>query len=194
MWKYICTETADYFHFSLYDNKLEASYYQALSCLESDEGFRSQFIGVLRNLPINAYKWETPAISESLLTRNFEFVVTEAPWLDRAADARDFSEHLSQRDEAVVSFSNLGGDAQLLVPTNQDPNTNYCHLGAFTQSAPEQQQQAFWQAVGRMGLELVTENPLWISTAGDGVPWLHLRFDQRPKYYVHKSYINPGDS
>ena len=27
--------------------------------------------------------------------------------------------------------------------------------------------------------------PLWLSTAGGGVDWLHMRLDKRPKYYRH---------
>ena len=28
----------------------------------------------------------------------------------------------------------------------------------------------------------IDDRPLWLSTAGDGVAWLHVRLDQRPKY------------
>jgi hypothetical protein len=30
--------------------------------------------------------------------------------------------------------------------------------------------------------------PIWLSTAGMGVAWLHIRLDERPKYYSHKPY------
>lgn len=30
--------------------------------------------------------------------------------------------------------------------------------------------------------------PVWISTSGLGVPWLHVRIDDRPKYYQHAPY------
>ncbi|MGB1216866.1 MAG: DUF6940 family protein [Saprospiraceae bacterium] len=29
---------------------------------------------------------------------------------------------------------------------------------------------------------------MWLSTAGLGVYWLHIRMDNRPKYYKHKAY------
>ncbi len=29
---------------------------------------------------------------------------------------------------------------------------------------------------------------VWVSTSGDGVSWLHLRIDTRPKYYQHAAY------
>ena len=31
----------------------------------------------------------------------------------------------------------------------------------------------------------VSASPLWLSTAGMGVSWLHLRLDSRPKNYRH---------
>ena len=33
-----------------------------------------------------------------------------------------------------------------------------------------------------------TESPVWVSTAGMGVSWLHVRFDSRPKYYRWGEY------
>ena len=29
---------------------------------------------------------------------------------------------------------------------------------------------------------------VWLSTAGDGIAWLHVRMDPRPKYYQHTEY------
>ena len=29
---------------------------------------------------------------------------------------------------------------------------------------------------------------LWLSTAGDGVAWLHTRIDKNPKYYHFEEY------
>lgn len=30
--------------------------------------------------------------------------------------------------------------------------------------------------------------PVWLSTAGAGVPWLHVRLDDHPKYYGYALY------
>jgi hypothetical protein len=30
--------------------------------------------------------------------------------------------------------------------------------------------------------------PIWLSTAGDGIAWLHVRLDSRPKYYSYGPY------
>ena len=30
--------------------------------------------------------------------------------------------------------------------------------------------------------------PVWLSTSGMGVAWLHFRLDQRPKYYTYRAF------
>jgi len=41
------------------------------------------------------------------------------------------------------------------------------------------------------GLEdRLADTPLWLSTAGLGVSWLHVRLDTRPKYYRHRVYAS----
>ncbi len=37
-------------------------------------------------------------------------------------------------------------------------------------------------------LKRIGEAPMWLSTAGAGVPWLHVRLEDRPKYYGHAAY------
>jgi hypothetical protein len=38
----------------------------------------------------------------------------------------------------------------------------------------------------------VSTTPVWLSTAGAGVAWLHVRLDDRPKYYSHRPYTDGG--
>ncbi len=64
----------------------------------------------------------------------------------------------------------------------------YTHLGRFLRGAPPVQIDSFWQAVGRAMKQRVSASPVWLSTAGMGVSWLHLRLDSRPKYYRHQPY------
>ena len=37
-------------------------------------------------------------------------------------------------------------------------------------------------------LSRTSELPVWVSTNGDGVAWLHVRIDERPKYYAYAPY------
>ena len=148
-------------------------------------------------------------------TTNFEFVVVDDLNLyDFAATPRPvyFEEYLSAKtcsgDEnqppAGCVFQNLGGDATLVAPMDWSPESSphkysrcYGHLANFVRGAPELQVVNMWKTLGKLLSEkllvssstLETSNtPLWLSTAGDGVPYLHFRVDSRPKYYHHDAY------
>ena len=55
--------------------------------------------------------------------------------------------------------------------------------------APEDQRDALWQAVGEQMTRRVGTEAVWLNTAGAGVPWLHVRLDNRPKYYRFAPYL-----
>lgn len=56
---------------------------------------------------------------------------------------------------------------------------------------PAAQRRALWSHVGAALEARLGETPLWLSTAGMGVPWLHVRIVRRPKYYRHAAYRTP---
>ena len=91
----------------------------------------------------------------------------------------------------VVVFENLGRDAVLVAPRPGVDGERCAHLVAFLRTAGSSRRQALWQATARAAREqLVTRptQPLWLSTSGLGVPWLHIRLDVRPKYYTHAPF------
>lgn len=152
-------------------------------------GFRAFFNDLLADLPWSAFRWETPPVTRHGLDRTFESVVLDAPELDRAANPADFAEPLERAgNTAVARFANLGGDALLVVPVPVAAESAYAQIGAFVRHAPELQRDAFWQCVGEAVHERLGDRPLWLNTAGHGVPWLHVRLDDRPKYYAHAPY------
>jgi hypothetical protein len=87
-----------------------------------------------------------------------------------------------------VSFPNLGDDAFLVAPCPRTPLAAYPHLAAFARHAPDAQQHALWQAVSGALSRRLDQRPLWLSTSGLGVAWLHVRLDLRPKYYTFGPY------
>ncbi|QJW94223.1 DUF6940 family protein [Frigoriglobus tundricola] len=154
-----------------------------------DAAFRSWFNALLANIPFSAFRWETPAVTASTISRAFEFVVLDAPAIARPPDQAAFAEHFRAAPGApAVTFPNLGGDAVLVVPCPLTAASAYGHLAAFVRSAPESQQDALWQMVGDAMDRRVSAKPVWLSTAGAGVSWLHVRLDNRPKYYGHAPY------
>lgn len=169
---------------------------EALSYREVIDGwcdsapFRAEFARLLTSCPFEAFFWETPPVKASTLNEPFEFVLVDAPPLLRLVpDWSPFSKHFGARgSEHVLTFPNLGGDAILVVPAPIGEEGAYAHLARFLRGAREEQVDAFWQSVGRAMRQRVSDAPTWLSTAGLGVSWLHLRLDSRPKYYRHQPY------
>ena len=153
-----------------------------------DGAFRAIWCASLHDAPFDAYAWECPPVTSAAVSRGFECVFVASPLLDRMpADPRAFAEHFRPA-RSVLTFANLGGDAVLVAPSPAGEGTNYSHLASFSRTAPAGQQDALWQAVGAAMGNRIGTRPVWLSTAGLGVAWLHVRLDDRPKYYRHLPY------
>jgi hypothetical protein len=156
---------------------------------QEDVTFRMLFNTFLAGVPFSAFRWETPPVTATTITRPFEFVVLDSPGLARRSDPQAFAEHFADAQEAgVIEFPNLGGDAIMIVPCPKAAPDVYGHLAAFVRKAPEEQQHGLWQSVGEAMARRVSARPVWLSTAGAGVSWLHVRLDDRPKYYGFQPY------
>jgi len=155
---------------------------------QGDVGFRSLFNRLLADAPFAEFRWETPAVTSDTVIRPFECVVLDTPGLARAPDPEAFAEHFAGAEAGVAVFPNLGADAVLVAPCPAADRSAYGHLAAFVRLAPEMQRHALWQTVGEVMARRVGAKPVWLSTAGAGVPWLHLRLDDRPKYYGFGPY------
>lgn len=123
--------------------------------------------------------WET---SPSRTGREpFEQTLVPVPsFAGMRADPRAFGPKLV---EPWNRFSNLGGDAVLVCPGRS--RADAAHLAAFLATCSEAERHGLWIAVA----DAITawwrtrDATLWVSTHGGAVPWLHVRLDQRPKYY-----------
>lgn len=123
----------------------------------------------------------------STLDEAFEFVLVNSSTLPGLTAEKHFFEKYFS-GESVVSFPNLGGDAQLIVPTDKSADNNYTHLATFVRNAAPEQVDKFWQVVAEIYRKSISETPKWLSTSGLGVYWLHVRIDTRPKYYQYLKY------
>lgn len=160
-----------------------------LDLWERDSTFRTFFSGLLAEAPFDAFRWETPPVTATSLDQPFEFVLVDSPDLDRPVQREAFAEHFpASSTPAVVSFANLGQDATLVVPSPIADDAAYGHLAAFVRRAPAEQQHLLWQTVAKTLQTRIGERPVWLSTAGGGVAWLHVRLDDHPKYYSHEPY------
>lgn len=154
--------------------------------LQSDPGFRTSFADLLREAPFPAYFLELPVCSPAHGANPAELVLVDSPALARVrADHAPFDKVFARHSGQVVTAPNLSGDATLVIPR---PPGDWPHLAAFVRAAPAARVDAFFAAVGTACLEWPAERPLWLSTSGLGVYWLHMRLDARPKYYLHAPY------
>lgn len=166
--------------------------------LQSDGRLRALMTKLLQDSPFEAFFWETrPLTGSTAASTPFEFMIVKSPTLARvAANGRPFQDFIGPKKgtEAVEVFANLSGDALLVVPaqSNAVAASSYAHIANFVRSAPEEQVDLLWTQVSRALEQRIAERgmeaPLWVSTSGLGVYWLHVRIDNRPKYYQHDPY------
>lgn len=167
-----------------------ASFADVLAAWRAGAAFRSTFNAILAEAPFSAFRWETPGVTVATASAPFEFVLLDDPGLARRPDPDAFAEHFraAPKGETVLQFPNLRGDALMVVPRPAADVSAYGHLAAFVRHAPEAQRDALWLAVGEAMARRLSAKPVWLSTAGAGVSWLHVRLDDRPKYYGHEPY------
>ena len=171
-------------------DKKPATFTDVLHGWQNDATFCSTFNAMLADTPFTAFRWETPPVTTNTISQAFEFVILNDPWLANRPDSDAFAKHFNQSPEKdVLVFPNLGRDAIMIVPSLRTAVSAYGHLAAFVREAPKTQQHLFWQVVGEtMTQRINNTKPVWLSTAGGGVNWLHVRLDDRPKYYGFGPY------
>lgn len=157
-----------------------------------EASLRTAMIEAIAGVGFAAVYWEARSVAPEDRDREFEAVVIDAPELAReAADVRSFLTPLAgARAPAVGCFANLSGDAELVVPAPGEVKQGYPHLAAFLRAAPEEQKHALLKVLGAAVERWLRERRtrVWVSTAGLGVPWLHVRLDSRPKYFKWAAY------
>ena len=126
----------------------------------------------------------------------------------RREQRKDDDEGNDIEEEGICVFDNLGKDATLVVPAYQDQGDKdtYCHFLSYliAPSVPTKQKLSLLQRVAQVTLdrcirkekkekgEEEEEELVWVSTSGLGVAWLHVRVEDRPKYYTWQEYVARG--
>jgi len=159
-----------------------------LESLATDAGARDRLLTILRDAPWEAWFWETPVLTPATWDRPAAFALVDSPSLARVQlDPAPFAAQLRRQIGDAVAFRNLSGDARLVVPRFGAP-----HFAAFVRTAPEAVAHAFLQRVGVEVALTCGSAPMWVSTSGLGVSWLHVRLDASPKYYSTRAWRDPG--
>jgi hypothetical protein len=172
----------------LADGGDELSFREVFQHWRTDGNFRAFWSQSLGEVPFDSHCWECPAVNSANLERAFECVFVSSPLLaGLPPDPGPFAEYF-RPDCSVVTFESLGKDALLVAPCPGMQDEDFSDLASFVATASDERASAFWMAVGEALEKRIGTRPTWLSTAGLGVPWLHVRLDTRPKYYRHAPY------
>lgn len=174
-----------------------AAFFDALG---REEALRTALTEVLAGSRFEAFAWETAPLHDGTADRPFAMAIVDSPGLRRVQpEPEPFLPQLGRA--RVRTFANLGGDAVLVVP-HPDAAPGAAHLARFVRASgrappPSGKEQAapdiaaeLWTAVAAAVAAWPANRPLWVSTAGLGVHWLHVRLDARPKYYRHRPFTS----
>lgn len=164
------------------------SFQEVLHKWQEDKFFINAYNQILAQSSFPAFFWEHPPMTKNSLEAPYEFVLVKSSSLERVTPEPHTFATYFKNNQSVVSFPNLRGDATLVVPSPQGHEKQYSHLANFVRQAPDNQVNDFWKKVGKIYQKQLGANKKWLSTAGLGVYWLHVRIDSRPKYYRYKPY------
>ncbi len=175
------------FHYQIQTDGSALSYRDVLELWAQSPEFALWYSRLLAQSEFEAFRWETPVLTRQLLERPFEYVLVGAEsFIHRRTDEKAFAQYFD--GTPVKAFPNLGGDGLMIIPTPQTNKDVYGHLASVLRGAPKDQIVALWYKVGREVLARIDDSPRWLSSAGGGVAWLHIRLDSRPKYYHYQPY------
>jgi len=165
--------------------------------------FRTLFTEIIKNAHdehnFPGVFFESPPVQIKDVDSNYEFVLVKTgAFVSAKAERgfRDFKDKIeddSCRDGELeaCSFGNLSGDAKLVIPRGRDGERKqhkYTDIMNFILRGDPKEVDDFWKATGNACKERISDRPMWISTCGTAVDWLHLRLDSRPKYYSYRPY------
>ena len=193
MWKEkIIAKTETAIRFRITQNGQLLSFQEVFELWSQSVDFRTFYIHFLAEHTFSALYWEHPGLRTSLLNHPYECVVLISTSLDRRSLNQDAFADFFQTEELVTNFDNLGKNARLIVPTPTGEVNHYKHLAKFLRADKSPQQHALFQQIGQLMLQKIhPEKTIWLNTAGNGVIWLHVRLDSRPKYYKTQAYRAP---
>ena len=189
-------ENENSIRFRIGDGSQMLTFEEVITMWQTYEQFRNFYMWSLNTVGAefdHSYFWEHPGLRTEHLKNPYEFIIHRSKNLDkRTVDETAFAEHFQDKQE-IAAFPNLGKNAIMIVPAQLGNPEDCKHLGVFMASDNEEQQHLLFQEIGSQMLNtLNAEKTTWLSTAGMGVAWLHIRLDQKPKYYRSKTYKNPN--
>ncbi len=177
------------FQFRIKEDGRIINFADTIRLWQDSEEFRVFYTNLLIEVPFSGYFWENKPVTIKSMVQDYEFIIRGSNVFDtKIADKNAFASYFKE-DLDIVSFYNLGGDAKLVVPCFRGNNPeHYTHFASFIRNVQDKQLHRFWQKLGVEYENAINEKPLWLSTSGLGIYWLHVRIDSIPKYYTYTPY------
>lgn len=134
-----------------------------------------------------------PVSADTVETMPFECAIITTHLFDGCKEnSRPFRRHLKNSGTVAV-FQNIGRDATLVCPVHRDSDHGpFGHLTEFLKNSTPYQRRVFWNTVGQTYLEIIElrgSQLTYLSTSGTGVAYLHMRIDERSKYFHYPPYM-----
>jgi len=162
-------------------------------------GGRQALTEALRECSYPTFFFECPPLTSTSMDQSFECVLVDSPGLRRVTvgDPNPFKEHLQRAKSSgqdVAVFLNLGRTSTLVCPcaATGESLEPYGHIASVMRKAPEERVAHLWATISREVSKALREwrGPVYLSTCGLDVDWLHVRLDPEPKYYQYAPYRN----
>jgi len=165
------------FNMSLYD------FFNALS--SDNPNFINMIINIFINSEFKYVYWQFPCYSQSTKFNqaSFEFIFADS---FEEANSRDFADKFIRKPiRSIITFENKSGDTELIsvVPTMIPKDDLICSdIMSFMVNFNKESKINLLNTIGK---KMLSKNkPCYLSTHGRGVPWIHIRICDTPKYYV----------
>lgn len=157
--------------------------------------FSLSYSNCVLQLGFEDFFWEHPAVTLENLDQPYEVsIVPTTAFTGRAPNYSPFQRKFDLGQSNSV-FENLSGSAILVVPNpdvGQRGEKDYGSFSRFLQNAEDEKVVSLFKVLSDTWLEQLQRGSdyKYVSTHGLGVIWLHVRLDQRPKYYHTLLYRN----
>lgn len=162
---------------------------EAIHLLDSDDDFALFLNQSLAKSKFDHFCLECMPYSIELVSADFQFALIQEPALqNREADFKAFEAHFEGEKELTAVFENLSGDALLIAPCPTADKKGFQDLATFCRNAEQDQILDFWKTVAVEVDAQLNNLPIYLNTAGQAIAWLHMRIDDRPKYYQYKPF------
>lgn len=169
------------------------SWRAVLDALATDGSVATVLERAITQVPFPGVFWECGPVVGRDLDQPFQWVVVDSPAVARLIPSPGaFRAPMADAPAGPIAvFPNLGHDAVLVAPRPGGDGEQAAHLVDFLRTARSSRRRALWTAIGSACQERLSarpDAPLWLSTSGLGVPWLHVRLDDRPKYITWRPF------